>query len=104
MTADELVKIHLELECVRVDTDYFMRSIECPDPDTLFRFYMTRYDGGYTRYYRHNLAPRIYEQLRDLPAEEAFSRVEVVKNALALDQYHRQLCGKVVRMTNANTA
>ena len=84
MTADEFVKIHLELECVRLDANHFMSQIQCPNPDGLFRFYATQHEHGYSRYYRHDLSKPVYEKLSQLPAEECFN-VEKVKNVLALD-------------------
>lgn len=84
LKTDELVKIHLELECVRLESG-LMSQLDCPDPDTLFRFYMTRHDAGYSRYFRYDLASQIVQRLRDLPGDVAFGDVEAVKDILVAD-------------------
>jgi predicted GNAT family acetyltransferase len=81
----ELIRIHLELECVGIDADEQLYRIPCDNPDDLPRFYIARHDGGYSRYCGQGLAADIREQLLALPPEDALRDTETVLKILAQD-------------------
>lgn len=68
-----------------MDAQNFLSRIDCPNPDTLHRVYVTQTNGEYTAYFRHDLPNAIYEQLHGLPLDTLFTDREVVKAILAQD-------------------
>jgi hypothetical protein len=79
----ELIKIHLELECVGIKKNNQLYQISCADPDDLPRFYIAHHDKGYSRYFCQNLPAPICEQLLALAPETALRNTEMVQNLLA---------------------
>lgn len=85
MDSVELIKIHLELECIGVNKSSQLHQIPCADPDDLPRFYIAHHDKGYSRYFRQDLAVSICNQLLALAPETALRAREIVQTILAQD-------------------
>ena len=88
----ELIRIHLELECKRIDLDDFLYRIPCANPDDMSRFYIAQYNEGVVRYFQYDLPASLCERLRMLSPELAFQDIEGVKRILVdhapCDDFH----------------
>jgi len=91
MNALELVRIHLELECIGLDSDRLMVHIPCSNPDDIARFYIFQHTGAYTAYFSRDLPKLTREQIRLLSPEIAFSNYDTVKVILAADKPCEQM-------------
>ena len=85
MDALELIRIHLELECVGIDANGGLYRISCDHPDDLPRFYVAHHDQGYSRYFRYDLPQFISEQLMALAPATALHDTEAVRIILGQD-------------------
>jgi hypothetical protein len=85
MNALELVRIHLELECIGLDADGFMARISCANPDEIARFYIVQHSGRYASYFSRDLPQSVRKPIAALPPEMAFRDYELVKRILAAD-------------------
>ncbi|MBZ0286582.1 MAG: GNAT family N-acetyltransferase [Anaerolineae bacterium] len=85
MNAEELIRIHLELECVGIDEDGDLYRIPCAAPDDLPRFYIAHYKEGYSRHFRQDLPAQLREQLLALMPDIALEDSEAVRIILAED-------------------
>ncbi len=79
----ELIRIHLELECVGLNAAGRLIPIPCPNPETPHRLYIARHAAGYSTYYRHDLPDDIHARLAALGPERAFADFDAVKRILA---------------------
>jgi hypothetical protein len=85
MNALELIRIHLELECIGIDDNNNLYQISCANPDDLPRFYIAHHDRGYSRYFRYDLPQFICDQLIALAPPTALHDTEAVRIILAQD-------------------
>src|SRR5262245_16128472 len=85
MNVLELIRIHLELECVGIDSEGYLYRISCADPDDLPRFYVVHHHEGYGRYFRDDLPEYIRDQLLALSPETALRDTEAIRVILAED-------------------
>ncbi len=82
----ELVRLHLELECIGIDAAGQLIRIPGPAPDTLHRVYVARHDQGDSLFFRADLLASIRRKLRRLPIGAFFEAPKVVKEILADDE------------------
>ena len=67
MDALELIRRHLELECIGFNPEGSLVWLPCPNPDTVPRLYVARHVGGYALYFRHDLPRGVRRELAALP-------------------------------------
>ena len=79
----ELIRRHLELECIGFDAEGSLVRLPCPNPDTVPRLYVARHAGGYAVYPRHDLPRQVRRELAELPPERLFDDEELVARLLA---------------------
>ena len=79
----ELIKVHLELECIGFDPHGDLIRIPGPDPDDLPRVYIAKHRQGYVAYYRHDVPSEIRRALQALPVPRCFTDYALVKHILA---------------------
>lgn len=81
----ELIRIHLELECIGLNGAGQLVPLPCPNPETPHRLYIARHAAGYSTFYRHDLPDDIRARLDALGPERAFDDFDAVKRILAAD-------------------
>ena len=79
----ELIRRHLELECIGFDAEAALVRLPCPNPDTVPRLYVARHAGGYAVYFRHDLPREVRRELAALPPERLFDDEGLVARLLA---------------------
>ncbi len=91
MDALELIRRHLELECIGFNPEGSLVPLPCPNPDTVPRLYVARHAGGYAVYFRHDLPREVRRELTALPPERLFDDERLVARLvrrLYRPQYH----------------
>ena len=83
MDALELIRRHLELECIGFDAEGSLVRLPCPNPDTVPRLYVARHAGGYAVYLRHDLPRQVRRELAALPPQRLFEDEGLVARLLA---------------------
>ena len=73
MNALELLRLHMELECITVNAAGDMTALPCPDPDDIHRLYIARHAAGYSLYFRDDVPDALRTLLNQLPVETLFS-------------------------------
>jgi hypothetical protein len=86
MDSMQLIRLHLELECIGIDAAGQLVRIECLDPDTLHRVYVARHDSGDTLFFQAGLPLSLRKKLSRLPVSDFFEFPERVKVILAEDR------------------
>ena len=86
MIASDLIKAQLRLECAGLNDQGLLVRIAGPDPDDIVRYYVYRRDGGYDRFFRHDVPAVIRAQILALPAETAFVEPEAIERLLSRHQ------------------
>ncbi len=85
MDSLELIRLHLALEGAGIDSAGQLVRLPIPDPDTLFRVYVTRHAQGNTLFFQAGLLHSIREELLRLPVTDFFEHPERVEAILAAD-------------------
>ena len=86
MIASDLIKAQLRLECTGLNDQGLLVRIDGPDPDEIVRYYVYRRDGGYERFFRHDVPAAIRAQILALPADSAFVAPEAIEYLLSRHQ------------------
>ena len=79
----ELIRRHLELECIGFDAEGSLVRLPCPNPDIVPRLYVARHAGGCAVYLRHDLPREVCRELAALPPERLFDDEGLVTRLLA---------------------
>jgi GNAT acetyltransferase len=83
MDSLQLIKLHLELECIGFDPRGDLIRIPGPDPDDVPRVYIAQHRQGYVACYRHDLPSEIRHALQALPVRRCFTDYALVQHILA---------------------
>ena len=83
MNALEMLRLHMELECITVDAAGDLTRLPCPDPDDIHRLYIAQHADGYSRYFRDDVPDELRARLRELSVETLFTDHEQVKAIFA---------------------
>jgi hypothetical protein len=83
MEIDELLRVHLKLECIGLNSDGLVIRIPGPYPDVIPRFYVAGHKNGFTTYVREDQPEQIRTRLSSLLPEEAFRDHKKVGEILA---------------------
>ncbi len=73
MNVFEMLRLHMELECIRVNAAGDLARFPCPDPDDIHRLYIVRHAAGYNRYFRDDVPVDLRARLQQMPVESLFS-------------------------------
>ncbi len=68
----ELIRLHMELECITQDEIGDLIPIPCDNPDAVHRLYVAWHAGGYSRFFCHDLLPDLRSALAKLSDEVLF--------------------------------
>jgi RimJ/RimL family protein N-acetyltransferase len=85
MNPQQLIRLHLALECVGIDPSGELVRIPGPNPDTLHRVYVTRHAQGDEIFFQAGLPAETRRQLLQLPVSIFFEQPECVQAILAGD-------------------
>jgi len=83
VNSEELVRIHLALECVGVSADGQLVRIPGPEPDDIHRFFVVQHDRGCFAYARADLPLAVRKRLSAVPPEVALREVSLIQSILA---------------------
>jgi len=83
VNSDELVRIHLALECVGISADGLLVRIPGPEPDDIARLFVVQHDGGCFAYARADLPLSVRQRLSAVPPEAALREVSLIQSILA---------------------
>lgn len=82
MNAIDLIRIHLELECLATAPDGLLHTLPCADAVSAPRFYAALHPGGCVRYYRGDLPTPLRYRLESLSPTTALQDHARVKAIL----------------------
>ena len=83
MKALEMLRMHMELECITVNAAGDLARLPCPDPDDIHRLYIARHADGYSRFFRDDVLDELRVRLNQLSVETLFTDHEQVKAIFA---------------------
>lgn len=83
MEGIDFIRLHLALEGTGIDASGQLVRLPIPDPDTLFRVYVTRHALGDTIFFQAGLSQPIRDKLLRLPVTDFFTHPERVEAILA---------------------
>lgn len=66
----ETIQAQLRLECIGVDPHGLLARIPCPEPDEIAAVYLYQHRRGLRLYSRHDLPPRLRDQLIAVPFDD----------------------------------
>lgn len=79
----ELIRLHMELECISLNQAGDLIPFPCDNPDDIHQLYIARHDGGYSRFFRHDLPPDLRAALAKLSDEMLFHECTHVQSIFA---------------------
>lgn len=83
MDTQALILLQLELECIRVNTNGYLESFQCDNPDEAARLYVYQDRERYYRFLRQDVEPTLRQHLKLLPEKQLFEEVEMVQRSLS---------------------
>jgi RimJ/RimL family protein N-acetyltransferase len=85
MNIEALIRLQLELECIRINERGYVQQFPCNNPDAAARLYVM-YDGQhYHRYIRHDVPTEMRQLLKLMAGATLFAEHERVRGVLLED-------------------
>jgi RimJ/RimL family protein N-acetyltransferase len=75
----EYIQAQLRLECIELDPEGLLVRIPCSEPDELAAVYLYEHPGGLRLYSRHDLPPRLRDQISVVPLDDSLLAVDVAR-------------------------
>jgi len=95
MNTEALIRIQLELECIRINQRGYLESFPCDNPDNLARLYVMHDGQHYYRYLRHDVPPDLRQLLKLMAGDTLFAAHDRVQGVLLEDALcHEIFAGK----------
>lgn len=83
MNTLDLIRLHLELECIGMDAEDQLHRIPCTHPDTVPRVYAVRCDKGNLLFFRRDTPQTIRERIARMPFDKFFTHPDMVNRVMA---------------------
>ena len=93
MNAEELLYVHMRLECIQVIPPHFLSRINCPNPDDIHRFYVVKMHptSHIKAFYRWDLESKIQAQLQTIELQSIFLDDQDVRAILDQPESSREV-------------
>jgi GNAT superfamily N-acetyltransferase len=84
--SNDLIRIHLALECITVnEAGDLTRLSPCDNPDDIARLYVARHGDGYTVFFRHDVPAETRARLLTLSPQQLHTCHDEVRSILSAD-------------------